>query len=55
MKAGALEEGIKEGKTDVAKRMLEKGLKIEQIVNFTGLTKEEIEELAENYGFEGNS
>ena len=55
MKAGALEEGIKEGKTDVAKRILEKGLEIEQIVNFTGLTKEEIEELTENYDFEGNS
>lgn len=66
MKAGALEEGMQEGikegreigiqeaKTDIAKRMIEKGLEVEQIVNFTGLTKEEIKELAEKYGFEGN-
>jgi predicted transposase/invertase (TIGR01784 family) len=38
-------EGKKEGKEEVAKRMLLKGLDIETIVEFTGFTKEEVEQL----------
>jgi predicted transposase YdaD len=37
-KEGRKEEAIR----DVALRMLEKGMEIEQIMNFTGLTKEAI-------------
>ena len=44
-----LEQGIEQGKSEnkkeIAKKMLEKKVQIEQIEIFTGLTKEEIEEL----------
>ena len=44
-----LEQGIEQGKSEnkkeIAKKMLEKNVQIEQIEIFTGLTKEEIEEL----------
>ncbi|OQX77568.1 MAG: hypothetical protein B6D61_06950 [Bacteroidetes bacterium 4484_249] len=39
------EEGIKKGKAEDAKKMLEKGLEINLIIEITGLTKEEIEAL----------
>ena len=44
-----IEQGIMQGKSEnkkeIAKKMLEKKVQIEQIEIFTGLTKEEIEEL----------
>lgn len=46
--AGMIEgrkEGRREGKKSVAKNMLEKGKDIELIIECTGLTKEEIENL----------
>jgi predicted transposase/invertase (TIGR01784 family) len=39
------EEGIKEGKIETAKRLKKMCIKIEQIVEATGLTREEIEKL----------
>ena len=38
-------EGIKEGKTEDAKKMKEEKIPIETIIRITGLTKEEIEKL----------
>lgn len=40
-----LEEGRKEAKLETAKKLLEKGMDIEIIMEVTGLTKEEIEKL----------
>ncbi len=39
------ELGIKEYKRETAKKMLSKGIKVKEIIEFTGLTKEEIEKL----------
>ena len=45
-------EGIKEGKRaekeDTARKMISKNMKIEDIIEITGLTKEEIEKLKNN-------
>ena len=38
-------EGNKEAKKEVAKKMLSKNISIEEIMEFTNLTKEEIEKL----------
>ena len=38
-------EGKKEEKVNIAKRMIEKGMKTEDIIQYTGLTKQEIEDL----------
>lgn len=38
-------KGIKEGKTGPAKKLLQKGFPIEDIVEITGLTEKEIREL----------
>lgn len=38
----ALRKGIKKGKLETAKKMLEKGMDIDTIVEVTGLSKEEI-------------
>ena len=38
----AKKEGIKEGTADVAKKMLEDGFTIEQVMKYTGLSREEI-------------
>ena len=37
--------GRKEGKKETAKKLLKIGMKVEQIIEATGLTKEEIEKL----------
>ena len=39
------EEGIKEGITETARKMKTSGMPVEQIIEFTGLTEEEIEKL----------
>ena len=39
------EEGIKEGKIEDAKRMIEKKMNIDLIAEITGLSREEIEKL----------
>ena len=44
-KEEGIAEGIAEGKKAIAKKMKEKGTDINTIVEITGLTKEEIEEL----------
>jgi len=41
------EEGLAEGHKSVAKKMLEKNISIEDIMDITGLSKEEIENLTE--------
>ena len=38
-------EGLAEGKTEIATNLLKKDYSIEEIVEITGLTKEEIEKL----------
>ena len=40
-----IEEGTKQTKIDTAKKMINKGMSIEDIVEITGLSKEEIEAL----------
>ena len=40
-----IKKGIKEGKKEVAKKMKEKGLSINEIIEITGLEKEEIESI----------
>ena len=42
-----IEDGRKEEKIQIAKKMLKKGNSIEDIYDITGLSKEEIEELRE--------
>ena len=42
-----IEDGRKEEKIQIAKKMLKKGNSIEDICDITGLSKEEIEELRE--------
>ncbi|MBP3707038.1 MAG: Rpn family recombination-promoting nuclease/putative transposase [Clostridia bacterium] len=44
MKKG-MKEGMKEGMTKIAKNMLKDGVKIEDIIKYTGLTNEELEKL----------
>ena len=39
------EEGTKETKRKIAKKLISKNMKTEEIIELTGLTKEEIEEL----------
>ena len=41
----AEQKGIKNEKINIAKNMLKKGMNIEDIIDITGLTKEEIEKL----------
>ena len=41
----AMSEGIFEGKEEIVRKMLERGDKIKDIVDVTGLTKEEIEKI----------
>lgn len=43
--AAAKKDGIKEGKIEIAKNMLKENEPIEKIIKFTGLTREEIENL----------
>ncbi|MBR3230100.1 MAG: hypothetical protein IKF91_04665, partial [Bacilli bacterium] len=40
--------GIQETKIETARKMLEKNMKIEDIIDITGLTKEEIQKIEEN-------
>ena len=42
------EEGIKQGKIENAKKMIEKGFNIEDIIEITELSKEEIENMIKN-------
>jgi predicted transposase/invertase (TIGR01784 family) len=44
-KRKAYEDGKEEGKLEMAKKLKEKGMDIEEIVEVTGLTKEEIENM----------
>ena len=39
------QEGKQEEKEEIAKKLINKGMSIEEIVEITGLTKEEIEKL----------
>ena len=41
----AMSEGIFEGKEEVVRKMLQRGDKIKDIMDVTGLTKEEIEKI----------
>ena len=41
----ATRQGIEQGKKETVKRMLRKNTKVEDIVEFTGLNKEEIEKI----------
>lgn len=41
-----IERGVKENKKQMTKRMLRKNMKIEDIMDITGLTKEEIEKIS---------
>ena len=41
----AIEEGIEKGKIEIAKNMLKKNMPLSDIVELTGLTKEEIQKL----------
>ena len=43
----ATRQGIEQEKKEIVKRMLRKNVKVEDIVEFTGLTKEEIEKIKE--------
>ena len=45
MKNAATKRGLEQGKKEIAKKMLEKEIPIEEISELTGLTKEEIEKL----------
>jgi predicted transposase/invertase (TIGR01784 family) len=40
-------EGVKERNIEIAKKMIIKGLKLKDIIEFTSLTKEEIEKIKE--------
>ena len=40
-----IEKGLKKGKTEIAQKMKAKNMPIEEIVELTGLTKEEVEKL----------
>jgi predicted transposase/invertase (TIGR01784 family) len=48
LKEREFNEGKKEGKIEIAKKMLENEFKVEQISNLTGLTEEEINEIKNN-------
>ena len=43
-----IEKGIEKGKIEDAKKMLQLGLNIEQIIEITGLSRDKIENLMEN-------
>lgn len=43
--AEGVDKGRKEKELEIAKKMKDKGVKIDEIIEFTGLTKEEIENL----------
>ena len=43
------EEGMKLGKEEITKKLLDLGWKIEKIIEITGLTKEEIKEIANKH------
>jgi len=45
-----IEVGAKQGKIEVAKRLIKMGLSMEQIVDATGLPKKEIEKIAKEIG-----
>ena len=45
LKEEGIEEGQKEKQLEIAKKMLKKGKSLEEIIDFTELTKEELEEL----------
>ncbi len=45
-----MEVGAKQGKIEVAKRLIKMGLSMEQIVDATGLPKKEIEKIAKEIG-----
>ena len=40
-----LDEGIKEGRTEIAKKMLAMNMKVEEVMEITELTKKEIEKI----------
>ena len=42
------EEGLKQGKEEIAKKLLEMNLPLKQIIEVTGLSKEEIEKIEKN-------
>ena len=42
----AREEGLSEGKKEIAKKMKAKNMQIEEIMELTGLSKEEIEKIS---------
>lgn len=46
----AKEEGVKDGKTEVARKALKKGYSIEEIIELTDLTKEQIEQIRRKEG-----
>ena len=50
----AKKEGKKEGKMEIAKKLLEKGMKIEEISNVTELSKEEIKNIMKTLDFSEN-
>lgn len=45
IKKYAKEEGEKKGKKEIAKKLLEKGMEIQEIIEITGLTENEIKNL----------
>ena len=45
-----IEVGAKQGKIEVAKRLIKMGLSMEQIVDATGLPKKEIQKIAKEIG-----
>ena len=47
LKNEGIEEGIKEGKLDAANKMVKKGFSIDDIIEITGLRREEIQKLYE--------
>jgi len=46
----AKEEGVEEGKMEVARKALTKGYSIEEVIELTGLTKDQIEQIKSNEG-----
>ena len=44
-----IKEGINQEKREIAKKLKEKKLKIEEIVEITGLTKEEVKQIMDNH------
>ena len=48
IKESGYQDGLKDGKAEIARKLLEMKLPIEQIIEATGLTEEEIEKLKED-------